>query len=126
MFHEDVIALPLGYDTELSEKGVILSAGQKQKLAFARLFLQKPSLLVLDEPTSSMDSESEAKIFSNLHRVFSDKTIITVAHRLETVRRYDQIFVMEHGKLEERGTHKELINTKGIYHLLHSKQEAIR
>ncbi|MDZ4724666.1 MAG: ATP-binding cassette domain-containing protein [Leptospira sp.] len=126
LFHEDVIALPLGYDTELSEKGVILSAGQKQKLAFARLFLQKPSLLVLDEPTSSMDSESEAKIFSNLHRVFSDKTIITVAHRLETVRRYDQIFVMEHGKLEERGTHKELINTKGIYHLLHSKQEAIR
>ncbi len=126
LLHEQILNLPLGYDTELSEKGATLSGGQKQKLAFARLFLQKPSLLVLDEPTASMDRESEDKILANLHRIFADKTIVVVAHRLETIRHYDKIFVIESGQLEESGTHRELVRKQGIYHLLHSKQEAIR
>jgi ATP-binding cassette subfamily B protein len=126
LIHDDILNLPLGYDTELSEKGITLSGGQKQKLSFARLFLQKPTLLILDEPTASMDRESEEKILTNLHRVFFNKTIVVVAHRLETIRKYDKIFVMERGHLEESGTHKELIQKQGIYHLLHSKQEAIR
>ncbi|TGN09717.1 peptidase domain-containing ABC transporter [Leptospira ilyithenensis] len=126
LIHEDISKLPLGYDTELSEKGMILSGGQKQRLALARIFLQKPSLLVLDEPTSAMDRETEEKILNNLHRVFKDKTIIVVAHRLDTIRNYDKIFVVEAGKIEESGAHTELLQGNGIYHLLHSRQEAIR
>ncbi len=126
LIHEDISKLPLGYDTELSEKGMILSGGQKQRLALARIFLQKPSLLVLDEPTSAMDRETEEKILNNLHRVFKDKTIIVVAHRLDTIRNYDKIFVVETGKIEESGAHAELLQGNGIYHLLHSRQEAIR
>lgn len=124
--HDQILNLPLGYDTELSEKGALLSGGQRQKLAFARLFLQNPTLLILDEPTASMDRENEEKILANLYRIFSDRTIVVVAHRLETIRKYDKIFVLERGHLVESGTHKELIRKQGIYHLLHSKQEAIR
>ncbi|MCZ8156765.1 MAG: peptidase domain-containing ABC transporter [Leptospira sp.] len=124
--HDQILNLPLGYDTELSENGVMLSGGQKQKLAIARVFLQKPSLIILDEPTAAMDRESEEKVLANLHRVFQDKTIVVVAHRLETIRKYDKIFVLENGELAESGTHRELISKNGIYHLLHSKQEAIR
>ncbi len=124
--HEKIMDLPLGYDTELNDKTLILSGGQKQKLAFARLFLQKPALLILDEPTASMDRESEEKILANLNRVFANQTIVMVAHKLDTIRKYDRIFVLERGQIEETGTHKELFRKQGIYHLLHSKQEAIR
>ncbi|TGK85897.1 ATP-binding cassette domain-containing protein [Leptospira bourretii] len=124
--HDDIVKLPLGYDTEISERGFIFSGGQKQRVSLARLFLQKPSLLLLDEPTSSLDKETEARILSHINSVFSDSTIITVAHRLDTIRNYDQIFVLERGKLEGKGTHKELLSKSGIYQLLHSKQEAIR
>lgn len=124
--HDDIVKLPLGYDTEISEKGFVFSGGQKQRLSLARLFLQKPNLLLLDEPTASLDKETEARILSHINTVFAGATIITVAHRLDTIRNYDQIFVMERGKLESKGTHRDLLSKGGIYQLLHSKQEAIR
>lgn len=124
--HDDIVKLPLGYDTEISERGFIFSGGQKQRVSLARLFLQKPNLLLLDEPTASLDKETEARILSHINAVFADATIITVAHRLDTIRNYDQIFVLERGKLEGKGTHRELLSKGGIYQLLHSKQEAIR
>ncbi len=126
LLHDDIIKLPLGYDTDLSDKEFGLSGGQKQKLSFCRVFLQKPSLLLLDEPTSAMDKESEDKILKNLHLTFPQKTILMVAHRLETIRNFDAIFVLERGKIAEEGTHKELLAEKGIYHLLYSRQESIR
>ncbi|MCW7480500.1 ATP-binding cassette domain-containing protein [Leptospira kanakyensis] len=124
--HDDIVKLPLGYDTEISERGFIFSGGQKQRVSLARLFLQKPSVLLLDEPTAALDKETESRILSHLNSVFANATIITVAHRLDTIRNYDQIFVLERGKLEGKGTHRELLSKGGIYQLLHSKQEAIR
>ncbi|TGM52281.1 ATP-binding cassette domain-containing protein [Leptospira vanthielii] len=124
--HDEIVKLPLGYDTEISERGFIFSGGQKQRVSLARLFLQRPNLLLLDEPTASLDKETEVRILSHINSVFADATIITVAHRLDTIRNYDQIFVLERGKLEGKGTHRELLSKGGIYQLLHSKQEAIR
>lgn len=124
--HDDIVKLPLGYDTEISERGFIFSGGQKQRVSLARLFLQRPNVLLLDEPTASLDKETEARILSHINSVFANATIITVAHRLDTIRHYDQIFVLERGKLEGKGSHRELLSKGGIYQLLHSKQEAIR
>jgi len=126
LLHEDIQKLPLGYDTDLLEFHFGLSGGQKQRLAFARLFLQKPALLLLDEPTSAMDKITEEKILKNLHSKIPNKTILTVAHRLETIKNYDKIFVMDHGQIIESGNHKELIERRGLYHLLYSRQESIR
>ncbi|TGM27661.1 ATP-binding cassette domain-containing protein [Leptospira levettii] len=124
--HDDIVKLPLGYDTEFSDRGFLFSGGQKQRISLARLFLQRPNLLLLDEPTSSLDKETESRILSHINSVFVNSTIITVAHRLDTIRNYDQIFVLERGKLDSKGNHKELLSKGGIYQLLHSKQEAIR
>ncbi|TGM01724.1 ATP-binding cassette domain-containing protein [Leptospira jelokensis] len=124
--HDDIVKLPLGYDTELADRGFSFSGGQKQRISIARLFLQRPNVLLLDEPTASLDKETELRILSHLNTVFADATVITVAHRLDTIRHYDQIFVLERGKLDSKGSHKELLSKGGIYQLLHSKQEAIR
>lgn len=124
--HDDIVKLPLGYDTEITDRGFMFSGGQKQRISLARLFLQKPNLLLLDEPTASLDKETESRILSHINSVFANATIITVAHRLDTIRHYDQIFVLERGKLDSKGTHRELLSKGGIYQLLHSKQEAIR
>ncbi|XDD46848.1 ATP-binding cassette domain-containing protein [Leptospira sp. WS39.C2] len=124
--HDDIVKLPLGYDTEFSDRGFLFSGGQKQRISLARLFLQRPNLLLLDEPTASLDKETELRILSHISSVFANATIVTVAHRLDTIRHYDQIFVLERGKLDSKGNHRELLSRGGIYQLLHSKQEAIR
>lgn len=124
--HDDIVKLPLGYDTELADRGFSFSGGQKQRISLARLFLQRPTVLLLDEPTAALDKETELRILSHINSVFANATIITVAHRLDTIRHYDQIFVLERGKLDSKGRHKELLSKGGIYQLLHSKQEAIR
>ncbi|TGM55446.1 ATP-binding cassette domain-containing protein [Leptospira biflexa] len=124
--HDDIVKLPLGYDTEFSDRGFMFSGGQKQRISLARLFLQRPNMLLLDEPTASLDKETELRILSHINTVFADATIVTVAHRLDTIRHYDQIFVLERGKLDSKGSHRELLSKGGIYQLLHSKQEAIR
>jgi ATP-binding cassette subfamily B protein len=86
-----------------------LSGGQKQRLAIAKVFLKNPSIILLDEPTSALDSFSEEKITEALERLFKNRTVIIVAHRLQTVKKADDIIVIEDGKVQERGTHKELL-----------------
>jgi ATP-binding cassette subfamily B protein len=115
-------ALPRGYDTEVGERGALLSVGQKQLLAFARALAHDPPLIVLDEATSSVDSQSEALIQEALEVLFAGRTSIVVAHRLSTVRGADRIVVLHKGKVRESGTHAELLRAAGIYAKLHRLQ----
>lgn len=113
--HEFITGLPKGYDTEVGERGVKLSGGQKQRIAIARVFLKNPSILVLDEATSALDLESEALIQDSLDRLARERTTLIVAHRLSTITHADQILVIDHGELVERGTHDELMKQEGVY-----------
>ena len=111
-----------GYDTVVGERGVRLSGGQRQRVAIARALLAEPNLLILDEATSSLDSESEAMIQTALARLRAKRTTFVIAHRLSTIRSADQILVLEHGKIVERGTHAELLAKAGRYKELHDRQ----
>jgi subfamily B ATP-binding cassette protein MsbA len=110
------------YDTVVGERGVKLSGGQRQRVAIARAILADPRLLVLDEATSSLDSESEALIQDGLKALRQGRTTFVIAHRLSTIRSADQILVLEHGEIVERGTHNELIALGGRYRTLYDKQ----
>ncbi|NUM52204.1 MAG: ABC transporter ATP-binding protein [Candidatus Hydrogenedentes bacterium] len=114
-----------GYDTIVGERGVRLSGGQRQRVAIARAILADPSILILDEATSSLDSESEALIQDGLRALRKGRTTFVIAHRLSTIRSADQILVMEHGEIVERGTHRELLALDGRYKQLHDKQYAV-
>ena len=114
--HDDVAAMPMGYDTVVSDGGGSLSGGQRQRVAIARAVLRNPSVMLLDEATSALDNQIEANVIANLERLRS--TRITVAHRLSTVRNADLIVVMDKGKIVERGTHHELVAKRGLYHAL--------
>ena len=111
-----------GYDTVVGERGVRLSGGQRQRVAIARAILADPRILILDEATSSLDSESEALIQDGLRSLRQGRTTFVIAHRLSTIRSADQILVLEHGEIVERGTHDELIAVGGRYRQLHDKQ----
>jgi len=111
-----------GYETVVGERGVRLSGGQRQRVAIARALLAEPNLLILDEATSSLDSESEALIQTALARLRAKRTTFVIAHRLSTIRSADQILVLEHGKIVERGTHTELLAKAGRYKELHDRQ----
>lgn len=113
--HEFIEHLPVGYDTIVGERGQKLSGGQRQRLAIARAILKNPPILVLDEATSAVDNETEAAIQRSLDLITQHRTTIAIAHRLSTVRNADCIYVMEHGQLEEWGTHAELLARQGIY-----------
>ncbi|MFO0763773.1 MAG: ABC transporter ATP-binding protein [Candidatus Gracilibacteria bacterium] len=104
-----------GVDTIIGEKGLLLSGGERQRIAIAKLFLQSPSIIILDEPTAALDSISEAKVTEAIHRLSKGRTIITIAHRLQTVREADRIIVVRHGKIEAIGSHNELLNTSDLY-----------
>lgn len=112
---EFVKNMEFGLDTEIGERGVFLSGGEKQRLAIARIFLKNPEILILDEPTSALDSQSEAKITEILHQVMKGRTVIVIAHRLQTVRDADHIAVMDNGSVIEEGSHQELIELDGQY-----------
>ncbi|MBK7450012.1 MAG: ATP-binding cassette domain-containing protein [Anaerolineales bacterium] len=120
--HNFIMDLSDGYDTIVGERGYRLSGGEKQRIALARVILKDPRILVLDEATSSLDSESEALIQDALKRVMAGRTSIVIAHRLSTILAADMILVMDKGKIVERGTHDELLTTGGMYSQLYETQ----
>jgi len=122
---EFVRGFPEGYDTVVGERGVRLSGGQRQRVAIARALLADSRILILDEATSSLDSESEALIQEGLRHLLEGRTTFVIAHRLSTIRSADQILVLEHGEIVERGTHAELMERRGRYRELHDRQYAL-
>jgi subfamily B ATP-binding cassette protein MsbA len=123
--HEFVEKFEKQYETIVGERGVKLSGGQRQRVAIARAILADPRILILDEATSSLDSESEAMIQDGLRRLQHGRTTFVIAHRLSTIRGADQILVLEHGEIVERGTHEQLIEKRGRYRELYDRQYAI-
>ena len=117
---EFVRTLPDGLDTQVGEHGTRLSGGQKQRLSIARVFLKNPPILVFDEATSSLDTESETLISSAFNTLSKGRTSIIIAHRLSTVIDSDMIFVLDKGRVVENGTHQELMEKKGLYYKLYS------
>jgi subfamily B ATP-binding cassette protein MsbA len=121
--HEFIESLPGGYDYNVKERGVMLSSGQRQLIAFLRVYIANPSVLILDEATSSIDSHSEELIKNATHKITSDKTSILIAHRLSTIKNANRIVVMDSGRIVEVGSHKELLNIKdGFYAQLYKIQ----
>jgi subfamily B ATP-binding cassette protein MsbA len=115
-------ALPEGYDTVIGESGATLSGGQRQRLAIARAIIKDPAILILDEATSHLDSESEQAIQKALAAFIEGRTTIVIAHRLATVQRADRIVVLDQGMIAEQGTHQELLANGGIYQRLYEQQ----
>jgi ATP-binding cassette subfamily B protein len=116
--------LPVGLDTQIGERGIKLSGGEKQRLAFGRVFFQNPSILVLDEPTSALDSLTEEFVTQNLYELFAGKTLIVIAHRLQTVRNADRIVVIEEGKILQDGIFEALTVEAGAFKALWDSQTA--
>jgi ATP-binding cassette subfamily B protein len=116
--HDLIASLPDGYDTVVGERGYRFSGGEKQRMAIARTVLRNPPVLVLDEATSSLDTQTEAAVQAELERLSEGRTTITIAHRLSTVRDADQIVVIDGGQIAERGTHEELMELGGLYSAL--------
>jgi ABC-type multidrug transport system fused ATPase/permease subunit len=115
---EFILADPAGYERVLSEDGIGLSAGQRQRIAIARALYRQPQILILDEPTSALDSESEYALMRSLRLLHGQRTIIIIAHRLQTVREVDRIFVVESGRMVEAGTPENLLAANGRYRAL--------
>jgi ABC-type multidrug transport system fused ATPase/permease subunit len=120
--HNFISGLPNGYATEIGERGAQLSGGERQRICVARAFLKDAPVLILDEPTSSIDSKTERVILDALDDLMVGRTSFMIAHRLSTVRHADQILVVDRGRVAERGTHDDLVGSGGIYDQLHRAQ----
>ncbi len=122
--HRFIMALPQGYDTEIGQRGVKLSAGQRQRLSIARLFLKDPPLIILDEATSALDNESERVVQQSLERLIENRSTLVIAHRLSTIRNADRILVLTPQGIQEQGSHEELLESDGVYASLYDLQLA--
>ena len=120
--HDFISDLPQGYQTRVGESGLQLSGGQKQRIAIARALYSDPKILILDEATNSLDTESEQAIQKNMGAIQSDRTTVIIAHRLSTVRNADRILVLDNGEIVEQGTHEDLMDRRGLYHYLNHQQ----
>jgi ABC-type multidrug transport system fused ATPase/permease subunit len=120
--HEFIARIPHGYDTQVGERGVTLSGGQRQRIGIARALIRNSPILILDEPTAALDSESEEIVIEALERLMKGRTVITIAHRLSTIRDADKVLVLKDGSIAEQGTHDELLALDGIFRELHRLQ----
>lgn len=120
--HERILSFPSGYETQVGERGLRLSGGEKQRVAIARTILKEPAIVLLDEATSALDTQTERNIQTALNRVCANRTTIIIAHRLSTIIHADEIFVLKDGEIVERGKHEELISYEGMYHSMWQAQ----
>lgn len=120
--HDFIMQLPGGYDYQVMERGSTLSLGQRQLISFVRALLYNPAILILDEATSSVDTESEMMIQQAIDKLIADRTAVIIAHRLSTISKADKIIVLDKGEIKEMGTHEELLKLEGFYYKLHSMQ----
>ena len=120
--HDFITNLGMGYETRVGESGLQLSGGQRQRIAIARVLYSNPKIIIFDEATSSLDTESEQAIQKNLDEILKDRTAIIIAHRLSTVRNADKIIVLDNGEIIEEGNHEELMKKEGLYHYLNYQQ----
>jgi ABC-type multidrug transport system fused ATPase/permease subunit len=120
--HDFISRMPLGYDTLVGDRGSTLSGGQRQRIGIARVVIRNSPILLLDEPTAALDSESEKLVIDSLQKLMKGRTVIAIAHRLSTIRDADQIVVIANGIVAENGTHDELMALNGTYAKLHRTQ----
>ncbi len=123
--HDVILTFPQGYKTLVGEKGVTLSGGQKQRLTIARTLLKDPRILILDDSTSSVDTETEAEIREALQNLMKNRTTFIIAHRIQSLMNADQILVMDKGRIVQRGKHEDLVNQPGIYREIYDIQTSI-
>ena len=119
--HDFIMELPQGYETLVGERGVLLSGGQRQRISIARAFLKNAPILLLDEPTASVDVAAEQKIQEAIDRIAIGRTVIIIAHRLSTIKNAKKIYVVSGGKIAEAGNHEELLGKRGIYAQMYAK-----
>ena len=124
--HDFIMELPAGYDTIIGENGASLSGGEKQRISIARAIMKDAPVIILDEATANVDPENEKELIEAIQALTKEKTVLMIAHRLKTVRNADQIFVIDKGRIIQRGTHDELVKQDGIYRrFVDSRRQAI-
>jgi subfamily B ATP-binding cassette protein MsbA len=120
--HDFIMKLPEGYNSQIGENGISLSGGQRQRIAIARALIKNPPILILDEATSSLDTESEKNVQEAIEQLMKNRTVIVIAHRLSTINNADKIIVLDQGQIIDQGSHEELIEKNSLYKELYNLQ----